>query len=220
MSGMVRVFLAGDSTVQTYGPEQAPQAGWGRYIGEFFRENVRVVNRSMAGRSAKTFVEEGRLASILNDIGRGDWLLVQMGHNDANRQKPERYTDPETEFPRYLKRYLDGAREKGAFPLLITPIARLHCENGVFLNDFPEYCEAMKRLGRKENVPVVDLMSLWRQKLQRTGPEAVRPWYMVSVNGTDRTHFTEAGAREAAAVLAEGIRRSGISLARMLRENV
>lgn len=220
MSEPIRVFLAGDSTVQTYGPEKAPQAGWGQYIGDSFRENVRVVNRSMAARSSKTFVEEGRLASILNDIGPGDWLLVQMGHNDANREKPERYTDPETEFPRYLRLYLDGAREKGAFPLLVTPIARLHWESGVFLNDFPKYCKAMKRLGREENVPVVDLMSLWRQKLQRTGPEAARAWYMAFVNGTDLTHFNQTGAREAAAVLAGGIRRSGISLARCLKADV
>jgi lysophospholipase L1-like esterase len=217
MNQTIRVFLAGDSTVQTYDDPKVPQAGWGQYIGESFQDCVHFCNRSKAARSSKTFVEEGRLAAILREIGPGDWLLVQMGHNDANREKPERYTEPEAEFPRYLKMYLNGAREKKANPLLITPVARLHCENGVFMNDFEEYCSSMKRLGREENVPVVDLMSLSLARLEKLGPEAAREWYMVSVNGTDMTHFSQKGAREVAAVLAEGIRRSGISLAQYLK---
>lgn len=218
MSEPVRIFLAGDSTVQTYGPEQAPQAGWGQYIGEFFQPGTEIVNRAMAARSSRTFVKEGRLASILRGIRPGDWLFIQMGHNDASRDKPERYTSPETEFPRYLSLYLDGARDRGAFPLLITPIARLHYENGAFQNDFPAYCAAMKRLGRRRNVPVIDLMGLWLRRLEQAGPETARTWYMAAVNGTDKTHFNEGGAWEAAAVLAEGIRGSGLPIARRLNE--
>ena len=217
MKETIRVFLAGDSTVQTYDSSKAPQAGWGQYIGGHFDGCVRFLNHSMAGRSSRTFVEEGRLEAVLNEIGPEDWLFVQMGHNDANQKKPERYTDPQTEFPRYLKMYLDGARKKGAFPLLITPVARLHYQNGAFQNDFPEYCKAMKKLGEEENVPVVDLMELWIHRLEQAGPEAARAWYMVSANGTDMTHFTEAGAGEVAAVLAQGIRRLNIPISKYAR---
>lgn len=217
MRETIDIYLAGDSTVQAYDGTKTQQAGWGQYIGEHFQNCVRVFNHSKAARSSRTFVEEGRLEAVLREIGPGGWLLVQMGHNDANREKPERYTEPETEFLRYLRMYLDGARQKQAFSLLITPVARLHCENGVFLNDFPEYCAAMKRLGKEENVPVVDLMSLWLRRLEQAGEKAAREWYMVSVNGTDMTHFNQKGAGEVASVLAEGIRNSGASLAKYLK---
>ena len=213
----ITVYLAGDSTVQTYDSTQAPQAGWGLFIGEFFRSPVQFCNHSIGGRSARSFLNEGRFPPILEKIQPDDWLFVQMGHNDANKAKPERYTEPEKDFPHYLKVFLDGARQKKAHPMLITPVARLHCVDGVFQNDFPAYCEAMKRLGRAENVPVVDLMSLWLAKLQQTGEQKAREWYMVSVNGTDMTHFNEKGAREVASVLAQGVRSSGITLAQYVK---
>lgn len=114
--------------------------------------------QSDRGRSSKTFVEEGRLQAILDVIEPDDWLFVQMGHNDASKNKPERYTEPYTTYKQYLKQYIAGAREKGAHPLLITPVARFHYENGVFLNDFPDYCIAMKQTAEEENVQLIDLM--------------------------------------------------------------
>lgn len=208
----ITVYLAGDSTVQTYSAEHAPQAGWGQFIANYFTDDVRFHNHAIGGRSSRTFVKEGRLQTILEAIGEGDYLFVQMGHNDSTAFKPERYTDPYTEYPRYLKMYIDGAREKKAIPLLITPAGRLHWEEGQFLNSFPDYCRSMKQLADREQVLLIDLMERSLQTFAAIGYDEAAKWFMVSVNGTDHTHFTETGAKGMAKLVAEGVKQLNIDL--------
>lgn len=91
------IYLAGDSTVQTYTDAQYI-AGWGQYLGLFLDENVKVVNCARGGRSSRSFINEDRLftntdgkkysfsenggKSIEECIQEGDFLFVQFGHND------------------------------------------------------------------------------------------------------------------------------------------
>src|SRR5699024_11082179 len=128
----MNVYIAGDSTVQTYYETESKQAGWGQFISEYFSREVNFFNHAIGGRSSKSFIEEGRLEKIVSDITEGDYLLVQMGHNDSTKSKPERYTEPYDEYKSYLKQYIDEVRRKGATPILITPVARLHYVKGEF----------------------------------------------------------------------------------------
>ncbi len=201
----VNIYLAGDSTVQSYHAEHAPQAGWGQYISDYFPDEVRFLNRAIGGRSSKTFVLEGRLDEIVEAIGEGDYLLVQMGHNDATAGRPERYTEPYTTYKEYLKMYIDGARRRGAVPVLITPVARLHVEGDCFINDFPDYCTAMKQVATEEKVPLIDLMEKSLAHYAFIGYEEACTLFMVSVNGTDHTHFTEKGAKRIAELVSHGL---------------
>lgn len=211
---MVNVFIAGDSTVQTFSKERAPQAGWGQYIGDYFSEEVRFFNRAVAGRSSKTFVQEGRLDAILEEIQEHDYLFVQMGHNDSSKEKFERYTEPNSEFKSYLKLYIDGARSQGASPVLITPVGRLHMKNGIFINDFPEYCHTMKQLAAEEDVPLIDLMSKSLSYYASVGYGEAQSLFMASINGADHTHFTAKGAKRIAALVADGVREWNLSLSK------
>src|SRR5699024_9372824 len=43
------VYLLGDSTMQTYDPYWAPQAGWGQFYDQFLSDRVIVDNRSIGG---------------------------------------------------------------------------------------------------------------------------------------------------------------------------
>ncbi|MFE5320441.1 rhamnogalacturonan acetylesterase [Paenibacillus sp. NPDC056579] len=215
-AGRWNIYLAGDSTVQTYQQESAPMAGWGQYIARSFNEQVSFINKAIGGRSSKSFVAEGRLAVILEDIRENDYLWIQMGHNDSTVSKPERYTEPFTEYKHYLKLYIDGARERKATPLLITPVARLHYEDGRFLNDFPDYCDAMKQVAEEERVLLLDLMSRSLQRWDELGYDKTKELFMISHNGTDCTHFTDKGAQEVALLVAEGIRDLNIDLSRCL----
>lgn len=201
-----RIYLAGDSTVQTCGPERAPEAGWGQFIGDCFSGEVQFINRAIGGRSSKTFITEGRLNSILEEIREGDILLVQMGHNDATPSRPERYTEAYTTYKDYLRQYIEGARCKLAVPVLITPVGRLHVEEGQFVNSFPDYCVAMKELAAEEEVPLIDLMEKSLAYYEAIGYEEACSLFMISVNGTDRTHFTEKGASRIAELVAEELR--------------
>ena len=182
-------------------------------ISKYFNSNVSFANHAIGGRSSKNFVEQGRLDSILSVIKPDDYLFVQFGHNDATISNPDRYAAPYTTYKEYLKKYVDGARAKGAIPVLITPVARLNYSNGVFKNDFPDYCTAMKQVASENNVALIDLMSLSLNYYSSIGYDAVYKLYLVSSNGTDYTHFTEAGADVIASIVSKEVKKLNIPLA-------
>ncbi|SER42855.1 Lysophospholipase L1 [Gracilibacillus ureilyticus] len=203
---MTRIFLASDSTCQRYENDNAPQAGWGQFIQNFMKD-CKIFNHAIGGRSSKSFIEEGRLKEIEILLEEGDYLLVQMGHNDSTKEKPERYTEPYNDYKQFLKQYVMTAREKQANPILVTPVARLHYVSGEFLADFGDYCNAMKEVGEEENCPVIDFMTLSIIHLTNVGIKEATTYYMVDVNGKDHTHFTETGAKQMAKLLAEPLKR-------------
>lgn len=77
----MKIFLAGDSLVQSYTSEEFI-AGWGQYLGRFFDETVEVVNRGIGGRSSRLFINEGRFDKIKQEISAGDYLFIEFCHND------------------------------------------------------------------------------------------------------------------------------------------
>lgn len=203
-SNQIRIFLASDSTVQKY--EDKDQGGWGEFLQDYFTKDVQIMNHAIGGRSSKSFVEEGRLKRITEEMSADDYLLIQMGHNDSTKSRPERYTDPFTTYKEYLKLYIKSARMCQAEPVLVTPVARLHQENGEFINDFPDYCQAMKAVAQEENVPLLDLMDSSLSLFENLDYEEVFSFFMVSVNKTDYTHFTKKGANRMAELVAEQIK--------------
>ncbi|WP_265446703.1 GDSL-type esterase/lipase family protein [Acetivibrio straminisolvens] len=215
----ITIYIASDSTAQSYGASYAPQAGWGQFLGQYFTSNVVIANRAIAGRSSKSFVDEGRLDSILNEIKPGDYLLIQFGHNDATISNPDRYAAPYTTYKEYLAKYVDGARQKGAIPVLITPVGRLNYKNNVFVNDFPDYCTAMKQVAAEKNVKLIDLMTKSLNYYTSIGYNETYKLFMVSVNNTDYTHFTEKGALQIARLVAEGVKEINLDISKYLKAN-
>ena len=213
----ISVYLAGDSTVQTYDPSDSPQAGWGQYLSAYFKREVNICNHAIGGRSSKTFITEGRLEEILTEINENDYLLVQMGHNDSTKIRPERYTEPYEDYKMYLKKYIDKAQSLHAIPILITPVGRLHYVNGEFLADFGDYCNAMKEVAEENDVAIIDLMNRSIEYFTAIGYERARKLFMISVNDTDCTHFTEMGANEMAKLVSQGIKDISIDLSNYIK---
>lgn len=213
----VKIYLAGDSTVQAYDSSFKPQAGWGQFIENYFNDSVEIINNAIGARSSKTFINEGRLKNILDKIEKDDYLIIQMGHNDASIDKPERYTEPKFEYKNYLKEYIEGAREKGAIPILITPVATFKFDGKYFLNEFPEYCNSMKELAKEKNVELIDLMEISLEYYKSAGYDKTYSLFMVSSNGTDYTHFTEKGANIIAELISKEIKKMNIDISRYVK---
>ncbi|KKI90218.1 rhamnogalacturonan acetylesterase [Bacillus sp. SA1-12] len=211
------IFLAGDSTVQAYKEKDSKQGGWGEFLTQFLPEEIKVLNHAIGGRSAKSFVEEGRLQRLLEEMKGNDYLLIQMGHNDATKSKPERYTEPYSTYKAYLTKYIEGAQRVNATPILITPVARLHVENGKFINDFPDYCQAMKQLAEAKKIKIVDLMEKSLSYFQSIGYEQSLQLFMASINKTDFTHFTKKGAKEMAKLVVEGLYEIELELLKVVK---
>ena len=204
----ITIYLAADSTVRDYDPTEYPQAGWGQFIGDYLTDEVVIKNHAVGGRSSKTFITEGRLAKIEEEISANDFLFIQMGHNDSTNDRPERYTEPYGSYKSYLQQYINMAKSKKAIPVLITPVGRLHYVNDEFLMDFGDYCNAMKELAEENEVYLIDLMKRSINYLSSIGYVNANGLYMISVNGTDCTHFTEKGAKEMAKLVCDGMKES------------
>ena len=186
----VKIAVIGDSTVCEY-PEDTPNRGWGHFLGEYFKENVKIVNLAASGRSTKTFINEGRWTKTLAE--KPQFILIQFGHNDSHGKDHPEATDAATDYRDYLRRYVAEARMIGAVPVFITPMQRRTFKpDGTLDDNLPPYAEAMKAVGAELHVPVVDLHEMSGALYLQLGPE--KSLELANKPG-DATHFGEKGAR-------------------------
>jgi lysophospholipase L1-like esterase len=210
------VYVAGDSTASIYDSTLAPRTGWGQALPVFAGPGVRIQDEALSGASSKSFADLGLLDGILATIRPGDYLLISFGHNDEKADQP-RHTDPYTTYQDYLRRYIDGARQRGAYPILVTPVERRRFDaDGHALFSHGEYPEAMRQLGVADHVPVVDLTTSSRALWESLGPDGTtgvflwldpleNPNYPDGVQ--DNTHFQAHGAIEVARLIATDLHR-------------
>ncbi len=217
---MATIFWASDSTVQYNSILTYPQTGMGQVLHLFLKPEVVVSNHAKNGRSTKSFLDEGRVAAIYDEIKEGDFLFIEFGHNDEKKEDPARYTEPFGEFSDDLERFINMARNKKAHPVLITPLER-RCfdEDGKLGRSIKvDYVEATKKTAERLNVPVVDLYTLSRAELEKAGPEKTKEWYMHLPEGVypyhmeglvDDSHLKYAGAVVFAGCIAKGLKELG-----------
>ncbi|WP_029231001.1 rhamnogalacturonan lyase family protein [Butyrivibrio sp. VCB2006] len=236
------IFIASDSTVQTYDEYYYPQTGWGQVLSTYFGDlveerecdtcgysqsqtyettNAIVENRSIGGRSSKSFIDEGKFDDILEDMKPGDYLLVQWGHNDATYSRPNRYVSAD-DFEKWMMVYVNGALERGVTPVFVTPVARYSYTTNSdgslnsFASNFEAYRQVMLRLAREYNVPYVDLTQRSIEVCNNFGIEGSKMLFLKLAAGEvsggayaggvdDSTHLQYYGALKFAQCVAEGI---------------
>lgn len=217
---MATIYWAGDSTVQYNDIITYPQTGIGQVFQLFVKPDVRIENHAKNGRSTKSFIDESRVPAIYDKITEGDFLFIQFGHNDEKIQDPERYTEPYSDFMVNLEKFVNVARNKKAFPVLITPLERRCFDEDGHLKpgEHSDYVKAMKQTANNLNVPLVDLYSMSREKLKEAGVEKTKEWYMhLPANKyashpeglTDNTHLKYEGAVVYAGCIAKGLKELG-----------
>ncbi|PVE13823.1 rhamnogalacturonan acetylesterase [Streptomyces scopuliridis] len=210
------VYIAGDSTAADKYVGAAPEAGWGMALPFFLGKGLVVANHAVNGRSSKSFIDEGRLAPILDAIRPGDLLLVQFGHNDEKTADPTRHTEPWTTYQEYLRQYVRGAGQRGARSVLLTSVERRRFDAaGNALPTHGDYPAAMRALAAKERVPLLDIqtasLALW-QRLGAEGTLAYFNWLQPGESPnypdgvSDNTHFRPPGAIAVARLVARALR--------------
>ncbi len=209
---MPTIYLIGDSTVED---NQPPFRGWGWALPEFCAPGVTVRNHAMSGRSSRSFLAEGRFAPVREGMRPGDLLFVQFGHNDE-KDDPERHTDPDGSYTAFLSGYCDAALEKGALPVLCTPVCRrFFVGGGSLLYTHGEYPAAVRRLARERDLPLCDLKAASRAMYLALGEDKTAELFVRVAPGEseqfpnghdDKTHFCAYGAREIARLVARLLR--------------
>jgi lysophospholipase L1-like esterase len=211
---MTTVHYIGDSTVARNNIHSYPQTGMSQALSLYLKESVTVRSYAKNGRSTKSFLDEGRFGPVEAAMEPGDFLFIQFGHNDE-KDDPARHTDPETTFRENLLLFIRAARERGAKPVLLTPIARrLFDEAGNFRpGSHGAYPDAMRALAIDEDVPLIDLTEMTERFLPQLGDEPSKPLFMWP---KDNTHLKPEGAVKMAGFVAEGLQALGGEYAAIL----
>lgn len=212
----VKLFLIGDSTMADKTPiEDNPERGWGMVLPSYFNENVVIENHARNGRSSSSFIHEGRWDFVLNRIGKGDYVVIQFGHNDEVQTKKS-YTTPEN-FKANFQRMVNDVRSKGANPILCTSVARRKFDSisGNLVDTHPVYPAIIRSVAAEMHVPLIDMQRKSEKVLRAYGPEKSKKlfmhiapgiWKAVPDGRIDDTHFVEAGAMEMANCFVEGLK--------------
>ncbi|MGN6123317.1 MAG: rhamnogalacturonan acetylesterase [Sphingomonas oligoaromativorans] len=222
-----RVLIASDSTAAVYKPSQFPQMGWGMFLGCNLSPRVSVMNLARGGRSTKTFLEEGLWYGLLATLRPGDTVLIQFGHNDEDRTKMYRHTEPDAEYKANLTRFVSDVRAKGGQPVLVTPIARHEFEGGHAKDTHGAYSATVRAVAAETGTPLIDLDADFRAFIDGKGEAASAHYYLIYApedhvarfpdGHHDTTHLNELGARAAAAIVAKDLAALPLPVARAVR---
>ncbi len=214
-----RVFIIGDSTVAN-GNDTI--VGWGREMAAFFdTTRVMVLNKARGGRSSRTFRYEGLWNEIIPQLKKGDFVLMQFGHNDGARPDAEKFrgslrgTGDETQdvvrpdgsketvhsYGWYMTQYVQEALAKGAVPVVLSMIPRNIWKDGKVERVADSYGKWSREVAEKSDVSFIDLNELVAQKYEQMGPDAVKAFFP-----GDHTHTNVAGAKLNAETVVQGIR--------------
>lgn len=219
------LFIVGDSTVHN---PQKTERGWGDVIGKYFETNkIRVENHALGGRSSRTFITQGWWDNILSAAKPGDFVLIQMGHNDGgalddtNRARgtirglgddTKDIYNPITKQPEtvhtygwYLRKYISDARARGMTPILCTPVPRCPKEQvkpGEI--EKSDYVRLAAAVAEAEKVPLVNLNLLIMNEYAKFTPAEVKAKFFTPADGT---HTSLVGAELNAQSVVTGLKQ-------------
>jgi len=225
----IKIHLIGDSTMANKPVEGNPERGWGQMLHEFFSDKAQVVNYAVNGRSTKSFIDEGRWATVLDSLRAGDYLMIQFGHNDEKEYDSTRYAAPHGAYKGNLERFVKESRAKGAIPILLTPIVRRRFDDkGQFYSTHGDYPDVVRNVAAELNVSLIDMNKLSRELIINEGVEGSKKIYLWVSPGQypqlpegkeDNTHFSEYGARRMAGLAAHAITKMDLKLKNYLISN-
>ncbi|WP_048920944.1 rhamnogalacturonan acetylesterase [Rufibacter radiotolerans] len=215
------LYIIGDSTVRNTGEGFG---GWGSYMAELLdTTKISVSNQAMAGRSTRTFIKEDRWNKVLVTLKKGDFVIMQFGHNEgsvpdtskAGYRGVLRGTGPETKeltwkngekeevhtYGWYLRKFVQEAKAKGATPIIASMIPRNQWKDGKVMLANKDFGKWAAEVAQSEKVLFIDLNKITADKYNQMGLEQVKALFP-----TDHTHTSPDGARLNAASVVEGLK--------------
>jgi lysophospholipase L1-like esterase len=222
------LYIIGDSTVRNSNKETW---GWGPLIPGFFDSTkINVSNNAMAGRSTRTFIKEGRWDKVLSTLKKGDFVMMQFGHNEGSKPDTTRkgyrgvlkgtgadtvslvWPDGTKEvvhtYGWYIKKFISEAKAKGAVPIVLSMIPRNEFREGKVIRASNDYGKWAKEAAEEGGAFFIDLNGITADKYDKLGPGEVKQFFP-----GDHTHTNRKGALVNAASVVEGLRmQKNISL--------
>jgi rhamnogalacturonan acetylesterase len=215
------IFVAGDSTANNHANGGL---GWGDpFVTYFDAAKVNVLNRARAGRSSRTFITEGLWDKVVSEMKKGDYVLIQFGHNDAgaiNDDTRARGSLPgigeETQeidnlltkkhevvhsYGWYLRKMIADTRAKGAVPVLFSLTVRNIWKDGRVERGSGKFGQWAAEVAKSQHVEFIDLTTIIADRYEELGQEKV-----MALFGPDHTHTSSAGAELNAELVVAGLK--------------
>ncbi len=204
------LYIAGDSTVTDQSADYpylpgSSYCGWGQMISAYLGMQMAVSNHSHSGLTTESFRSEGHYDILIDRIKDGDICLFQFGHNDQKLM----HLMADGGYRDNLVRYIREIKEKGAKPVLVTPLARNSWKgNDGSYNDLLEpFDGACTRLAKETGIPVLHLHQKSMDFVTAQGREAAKRFFFPS----DYTHSNDYGAYLFAGYVYEEMAANGLA---------
>ncbi|MEO8109063.1 MAG: rhamnogalacturonan acetylesterase [Ginsengibacter sp.] len=218
-------YIIGDSTVKNGDGKNANLLqGWGSFIEDYFdTTKITVENDAIGGRSSRTFLTDGRWDRILQTLQKGDYVIMQFGHNDGGalddtaraRGTIKGIGDDSTEiynpirkqkemvhtYGWYLRKYVDDAKAAGAVPIVCSPIPRNDWKDGKVIRSNDGYALWAKEVAEETGTYFIDLNNIIGDAFEKIGQEKTATFFP-----QEHTHTNKEGAVFNANILREGIK--------------
>ncbi|RDB29027.1 Rhamnogalacturonan acetylesterase [Hypsizygus marmoreus] len=211
------VYLAGDSTMAKNGGGAGWSDGWGQYLGQYL--TIPVVNNAIAGRSSRSFTEEGRFTTIVNSVKTGDYVIIEFGHNDGTANPDngrqvavgDGYDTTATvtasdgtkilvhSFPYYIQNAINALKAKGAIPIVSSQTPNNTWVSGVIAAG-PRFVGYAQVSASRTSVTYVDHYAYVAQAYNKLGETATNTFFPM-----DHTHTSPAGANVVAQAFVRGL---------------
>ncbi len=219
-------YIIGDSTVRNGdGTGKNQQWGWGSFIADHFdTTKISISNQAIGGRSSRTFITEGRWDKIMATINKGDYVIMQFGHNDASplddtarargtikgigEDSVEIYNpirkikEVVHSYGWYMRKYVRETKQKGAIPIVCSLVPRNNWKEGKVNRSTNDYGLWAQQIAKEEGAFFINLNELIADKYDAMGTTAVKVFFPV-----DNTHTNIDGAKLNAEIVAEAIRQ-------------
>jgi len=220
------LYIIGDSTVKNGSGKGADGLwGWGSLLGEYFdTSKIRVDNRALGGRSSRTFITEGHWDDILKTLKKGDYVMMQFGHNDGGAlddtsrargtikgigdERKDIYNpirkvnETVYTYGYYMRKFVNDAKAKGAIPIACSPIPRNDFKDGKVKRGNSDYGLWAKQIAAQTDAFFIDLNNSIADQYDRMGADAVKPFFP-----KDHTHTNLQGAQLNVSKVVEGIQK-------------
>jgi rhamnogalacturonan acetylesterase len=207
-------YIIGDSTVKNGdGTGKGGLWGWGNFIADYFdTTKISIQNHAIGGRSSRTFITEGRWDKILATLKKGDYVIMQFGHNDASplddtaraRGTIKGIGDESKEiynpimkkqevvytYGYYMRKYVRDAKAKGAIPIICSLVPRDQWKDGKVNRSKDSYAGWAEQIAKEEGAYFIDLNDIIATKYEALGEDAVKAFFP-----GDHTHTDINGAK-------------------------
>ncbi len=197
---IVKILLAGDSTVAACSPGEFPMSGWGAVLSVHTPTGIEVLNFAKGGATTDSFVKEGLWSALLHEIRKGDIVLIQFGHND---QKPEHGISND-KYGNNLKKMIKEVQTQKGIAVLCTSVERRTFKDAVFIPTLMKEAEKVREIAAEAQLPLIDLQKYSIEMYQRLGSaksQQLLTYFEAGVYPNypkgcfDNTHFSYTGAK-------------------------